>query len=531
MKSHRQLPAPLVAFVVAVVVALGFALYTRHAWEDYWITFRVSRNLATGHGLVFNVGDRLHTFTSPLGVLLPAVASLLTANSSDMAALWVFRVMSATALGGAAALLVRTARHVHFGRVATFFLVAWLVTDAKILDYTINGMETAFMMLFLAYALSSHTRADPRGWRHLGAAWAGLMWTRPDSFVYIGLLAAGFWLFNDPQATRMTRTQLLAYYMRAGLVTTVLYLPWLVFAYSYFGSVVPHTVLAKSGLGSAHTLVGFLTSTVQLPFELFPQGSTPARAFLPAYYMIGGWPPVLLRLGTMAGTLCTLLWLVPRLRVEVRVASFAFFGAHAYLSYFPNYAYPWYLPSTTLLAFVALSGLVQLASGRTWTRWIATGAAAGALGVAGWTTWQVAREVAAQQRLVEDGNRRRIGEWLRANATPGQTVFLEPLGYIGFYSGLKTYDFPGMSSREVVDARRRVGNDWNVLIRYLHPDWLVLRPAEITRLSQRDSLLLRTDYAVMREFSVADAVATSGVHGRLSLMSDARFTVFRATRP
>ena len=88
------------AFWAAFTIAMVFALYTQHAWEDYWITFRTSKNLATGHGLVFNVGDRLHTFTSPLGVLLPALASLLTANSSDPAALWIFRLMGATALGG-----------------------------------------------------------------------------------------------------------------------------------------------------------------------------------------------------------------------------------------------------------------------------------------------------------------------------------------------------------------------------------------------------------------------------------------------
>ncbi|MHB8839704.1 MAG: hypothetical protein ACYC7F_12240 [Gemmatimonadaceae bacterium] len=518
------------AFALALVAALGFALYTHHAWEDYWITFRASKNLATGHGLVFNVGDRLHTFTSPLGVLLPAVASLLTANSSDAAALWIFRVMSAAALGGAAALLVLTARQLNYGRAAAFFLVAWLVTDAKILDYTINGMETAFMMLFLAYALWAHTRAAPRTWMHLGAAWAGLMWTRPDSFVYIGLIAAGFWLFQHTSASGLTRKQLAGQFVRAALVTTALYLPWLLFAHVYYGTIVPHTVDAKGGLGSAHTLVGFLTSTLQLPFEFSPQGSTQTRAFLPAYFMIGGWPPVLLTLAWLAGTLSILVWLVPRLRVETRVASFAFFGAQAYLAYFPNYAYPWYLPSTTLLAFVAAGGLVQQASGRRATRWIATGVATCSLGVASWTTVQVAREVEAQQRVVEDGNRRKIGEWLRTNAAPGQTVFLEPLGYIGYYSGMKTYDFPGMSSREVVEARRLVGNDWDALIRHLHPDWLVLRPAEIARLSARDPTLLRRDYAVAREFSVADHVAKLRVYGRLALMSDARYTVFRSSR-
>jgi len=64
-------------------VELAWSLYTQHAWEDYYITYRASKNLATGNGLTFTAGERVHSFTSPLGVLLPALASLLTGNSSD----------------------------------------------------------------------------------------------------------------------------------------------------------------------------------------------------------------------------------------------------------------------------------------------------------------------------------------------------------------------------------------------------------------------------------------------------------------
>src|SRR5258708_27322808 len=100
MKSLPASKYPAVsAFLAAAVLALFFAFYTNHIWEDYFITSRSSKNLATGHGLVYNHGDRLHTFTSPLGVLLPAVSSLLTANSSDTAATWIFRLMCIAALG------------------------------------------------------------------------------------------------------------------------------------------------------------------------------------------------------------------------------------------------------------------------------------------------------------------------------------------------------------------------------------------------------------------------------------------------
>ena len=388
MTYRQHLTASRLAFVLTLVVALGFAVYTRHAWEDYYITYRSSKNLATGHGLVFNHGDRLHTFTSPLGVLLPAVASLLTGNSSDPAALWIFRGMCIVALGGAAILLVGLARRLNYATVAGFFLVAWLVTDAKIVDFSINGMETAFMMLFLAYALWAHVSPGPRQWVHLGGAWAGLMWTRPDSFIYIGLIAAGFWLFHDARRQETTRRKMLGVFFRAGLVTTALYLPWLIFCHFYYGTIVPHTITAKSGLGGPHTMIGFLQNAFRLPFTTGQDGNTLAHTFLPAYFIIGGWPSALIMVARVVGILCSVVWVLPKLRMETRAASFAFFGGHAYLSYFPYFPFPWYLPSTALLAFVTLGGLIQQAQGSRWARHIAAGLAACLLAGAGWTIWR-----------------------------------------------------------------------------------------------------------------------------------------------
>lgn len=545
MSLPKNLTAPRLAFLLTVLIALGFALYTQHAWEDYYITYRSSKNLATGHGLVFNLGDRLHTFTSPLGVLLPAVASLLTANTSDPAALWIFRVMCATALGGAAALLALTARRLDYGAVAGFFLVAWLATDAKTVDFTINGMETAFLMLFLAYALWAHLSAGPRQWLHLGAAWAGLMWTRPDSFIYIGLVAAGFWLFNDAAQSGTTRRRLLGLFIRAGLVTTALYLPWLLFAHFYYGTAVPHTITAKSGISDPRTAAGLLKTALEIPFNGWSDTTSIKGTFLPAYYMIGGWPVILGQLGAAVAVFCSLLWLLPFLRYETRVGSFAFFGAHAYLSYFPYFPFPWYLPSTAFLALFTLGSLLAQVL-RAAARWQAADPAgdrprrlaafaitvAGLLLVgAGWTTWQAARELRAQQQYVEDGNRRKIGEWLHANAKPGQSVFMEPLGYIGFFSGLKTYDFPGMSSREMVRARQVVGNDWAAIIEYLQPNWLVLRPKEINLINSIRPALLTSYYLPAQEFSVADQLGQLDVMGRNYLLHDARFVVFRFHRP
>lgn len=535
MNRFLQRHLLVLAFAFAGLTALLFAIYTNHVWEDFYITYRSSKNLATGNGLVFNAGDRLHTFTSPLGVLLPALASLLTFNSSDTAALWIFRAMCLGALGTSVALLVALARRLAYPAMATLFLVTLVATDAKVLDYTINGMETAFMLLFLAYALWAHHAPGTRQWLHLGGAWAGLMWTRPDSFIYIGLVAGAAWLFNDAARTGHTRRQLLGLYFRAGLLTCLIYLPWLVWATWYYGTPIPHTIVAKGaqsgGLGAFARLCD---GSWQMPWLIW-QGKAAAAegVFAPSYYMFPSWPAWMVPYGRTLATICALLWLVPKARAEVRVASFAFFGGVAYLSFVPYFPFPWYFPSVFLLATLALAGAgAQLwGSSQRWLRLAVTGLAVVMLtgGVA--LTAGTARQVKAQQIHVEDGLRRRIGEWLKAHSRPGDSVFMEPLGYIGFFSGLKTHDWPGMSSRELTSAKLLVGTNWADLITYLQPTWLVLRPQGEGDLPHLSPQLHESSYELVQEFSQLPAIQQLDIPGRKLLEFDGRFRIYRLKQP
>lgn len=532
MFTSKYFRPSILAFGVALIMALGLALYSNHTWEDYYITYRSSKNLATGHGLVFNPGERLHTFTSPLGVLLPALAYALTGGTSDVAALWIFRIMSASALGGAALLLLRLAKREYGMWLPAGLPVAWLLTDCKSLDFTINGMETGFMLLFLVYTLWAHLAHERRAWLHLGVAWAGLMWTRPDSFIYITLLAVSHGLMViRASPTRETSRAMLILYGRAFLVTTALYLPWLLWATAYYGSPLPHTIVAKGGIGETPTFFGLLTTAVTLPYRAWTTGSSLELTFLPSYVLLGGWPSGLVVASKVVATLCSLLWLLPGLKPWSRVASFAFYGAHVYLTYFPYFPFPWYLPSTTLLALIAFSGLVHRLitepRGRKFWRPLALGLAGLGLITQGWMSFQVARQTRAQQLWVEDSNRRKIGEWLRTAAKPTDTVFMEPLGYIGFFSGLKTYDWPGMSSLEMVRARQKVGANWGALLQVLKPVWLVLRPFEVERVQRVAPGLLQHQYREVQRFDQSAVLENLPVYGLPYLRHDAHFVLFR----
>lgn len=535
---YRKIPG---LFILTMLLALGWALYTQHAWEDYFITYRASRNLATGQGLTFTAGERVHSFTSPLGVLLPAAASLLTGNKSDTAALWIFRLMGAAALAGTVVILQRIGRQLTAAGIVGGLLAAVILSDAKILDFTINGMETPFLLLFLAWMLWAFFTMPERQWLHLGLAWAGLQWTRPDAFVYIGALAAGVLLFRPTVQSWRERLGWLRGFMGAGLCTIVLYLPWLAWAWIYYGTPVPHTITAK-GLFlpkvSPELLVEWL---ITFPRKIIADHSILAGTFMPAYSFNTGWPAKASELSFWLALAAIALWIFPKVRWEARVASFAAAAGQFYLHSFVSFPIPWYLPPVTLLAFVALvlvwGQLWQATNSATGARLSRAALSGGAglffLGAAS-LSLGTAYQLHWQQKIIEEGQRKVIGEWLRKSAATGHdTVFLEPLGYIGFYSNLKMLDYPGLCSPEVVAARRRASSPsypycWSELIMDLHPAWLVLRGHEVEAIRARDPEVLGRFYESPRIFDVRPQIgAIRFLPGRGYLMNDAYFEVYR----
>jgi hypothetical protein len=535
-------------FLLLFGVALAYAAFTSQVWEDYYITYRASKNLATGQGLVFNPGERVHSFTSPLGVLLPAAASLLTGNSSDVAALWIFRVMTMAAYAGAGLVLWRLSRRLFSPVYPAVFLVLLLATDAKAVDNAINGMESALVLFFMAWNLWALFRAPPKRVWHLGLAWAGLMWSRPDSFIYVGASAVGVLLFGAFARPVADRRDLILDFLRAGVLTTAIYGPWIAWAWWYYGSFVPHTIIAKSVWTPPITLESFTSWVLRFPFDIWKGSSTLGTTFSPPYAMNTAWPAFIIRISAGLSLAVMAVWLLPFMRWPARVTSFVFTVAHFYLAYMANFPAPWYLPVVTMLGFFTFaSAVAQLwewldgracAAGRTTAgpahRLVVGGSLllpVGALLLLLCTAW----EMRVRMRIIEEGSRRQIGEWLKANASsPRDTVVLECLGYIGFYSNLKIYDYPGLSSPEVVEVLRttKTRADYThyfpEIASAYNPDWIVLRLHELGNVNEVDRELLKDYYHLAQVFDRrAEVDAVKFLPGRGYCQFDAYFAVYR----
>jgi hypothetical protein len=505
----------LLFLALAVLIPTAIALFTGHVWEDFFITFRHSENLAAGEGLLFQPGERVHGFTSPLGVLLPALCHLLSGQTSWLVALWLFRILCVAAYAGGGLLLLRAAKDGGSPRVGVVLLGALYLFEAKSVTFTISGMETALMLLCLAWGLRLLLTDLSRRWLAVGLCWAALMWTRPDSCMYIGALMLTHLAF--PVTTRRETFQGL---LKAAGVCTLVYLPWFLGAWIYYGSPVPHTVLAKSAMG--------LSTVVGHPLDLIVGRAT--HVYSPAYSGFGGWPSVVHLLSLAMTAFAASYWLIPGQKHDRpgRMGSVAFALVYLYFLVMP-FAYPWYFPPLGLLGlFVLARGLPSL-SERLPTPWPQRVLGAVALPIVLAMASMLALqtyELRVQQAEIEVGVRTRVGRWLAERVQPEERVFLEPLGYIGYFSKAHMLDYPGLATPQVARLRRERKLSMGGALGALRPEWVVLRTRNVTKVFGDSGIA--SQYELAFEVDATPRLdAYAYLPGKGYLYYDARFQVFR----
>lgn len=501
---------------LAALAPAFFALTTNNIWEDFFITYRCSLNLAQGHGLVFEIGRTVHVFTSPLGTLIPAGISYLVNTDDPQVVIDIFRVFGCLMLAGAWALVAsRTA-----GAVALAVTAGLWMMDAKLAAFSTNGMETALLVFFVILAWRSIVDEDMR---LAGIALGGVMWTRPDGFVFVGALTAAAWLLqrgwrvNWPGLARMAAWG------------AAIYVPWFIWAWWYYGSPIPNTIVAKSNFPP--DISGNLYALVTYPLRLLLGRTAADDAFLPPYYYLGGWTAFLLLWSKALtfGAVAAAAW--RGCAPPARIAGLAFVLGGFYLELTPRA--PWYYPAWQVLAFIAIAGLMSALVGSTvMTRRAGKIAVVSfaifLIAIQGMVFFAVSLQLREQQQLIESGIRTMIGRDLRRLASsPQDTVFLEPLGYIGYYSGLAMRDTPGLCSPEVIALRRAGKARMPEIALALAADWVVMRGGEFTAMSTEEHVRFDEQYQYVGQYDVRPQIqALEFLPGRGFLSYDAFFIIW-----
>ena len=220
-----------VGMLVGCLPALYF--HTRcDIWpeDDAYITYRYVQNACVGKGLVYNVGERVFGSSSPLfAVALWGLKSRFPAV--DIATLAVrFNVVPFLI---SAFLLILLVRCVTQAWLPACLAGGMLLLNPFMLEVSLGGMESFWFVAFVLSALVV-------GWRGRltqAFALAGLATlTRPEGVLCAAALAVLLpWRFGSWRL-----------FVRCGAAYTVVLLLWVIPATVYYGSPIPHSLVAKA---------------------------------------------------------------------------------------------------------------------------------------------------------------------------------------------------------------------------------------------------------------------------------------------
>ena len=207
--------------VLAAAVAGGVVWGWHLAWlgDDAFISFRYANNLANGHGLVFNPGERVEGYTNFLWTLLLTGFVAVGADPGQVSML-----LGLACFAGLIALVPRLLQHVRSDLPVAFVCVAALVTAAQytLASYATSGLETMFASLLAAIGVERALRGAPLS---AGAAGIAATLAHPDHGILYAAL--GLAIFLDPVGRRGL--------WRYALPFLLVYLPYFAWRWSYYG--------------------------------------------------------------------------------------------------------------------------------------------------------------------------------------------------------------------------------------------------------------------------------------------------------
>jgi arabinofuranosyltransferase len=208
--------------------------------DDAYISYRYAQNLVDGHGLVYNIGERVEGYTNLLWTLMVA-GGIALGVSASLVGHW---------LGFASGVFLLLATYLY-SRSLLPKDMKWLALAAPVLLYasnsfaawTISGLETPLFAAWVTAAVTAFA-ARRMGWVLAFCILASL--TRPEGALLAAALLGFDWLVQliaqrPKRLTELLRLSLpcLAYALFIAGLTA--------FRVVYYGDVLPNTFYAKTG--------------------------------------------------------------------------------------------------------------------------------------------------------------------------------------------------------------------------------------------------------------------------------------------
>jgi hypothetical protein len=395
-----------------IVISLSLTFY-RWAYDDPFISYRYAENLTRGLGFVYNPGERILSTTTPLFTILLALVGLV---SSEFHLVATGIGIISLAIGG---LFI-----FDLARTYETPLVGWaglLLYPTFPLVVSTLGSETPIYLAFCLGAFTFYARENL-----LAAGIFGVLatLTRPDGILVLGILGVDYLIsWRKPIPWKPI------------LVSGAILAAWFGFAWLYFGSPIPVTLVAKQQQGSMAIS------------ELFAQGLV---TIIKGYR---SWPyfleAILAMLGVILAVWKNRLWLIILIWPVLYFISYSILGVSRYFWYYAPL-----IPGFIVVVGLGLTAISELISNVKSEKknlssfgLITSGILLMILLAAnGISLWRL-----SNRNDPRFGIYKAAGEWLRENTHPDEQVGSLEVGIVGFYAQRPMVDFAGLIQPDVAE--------------------------------------------------------------------------------
>ncbi|HEV8538821.1 MAG TPA: hypothetical protein VGR15_07865 [Bacteroidota bacterium] len=453
----------LIIIALPIIVGVFYftaSLHFTYTPDDTYIYLRFAKNVIQGNGISFNPGVPTYGFTSPLWLFIISLGGSMgvdlyvAAKGIDLVfaslALVVFYLLAYEMIRDSAAAICAT---------VAFSLNAWLMRWAG------TGMETS-LAVFLTLATLWFCLRNEYFVAIVLAALLSLV--RPEGALIVPVIIGDMY-FNSVDKRR-------AIHMSAALalIFSVILVPWLLYAFNTFGTVLPNSAFAKAGwhpgidqltatgidiirtiggVDGAAVVALVLAGSILIAKRkmLIAGDGIDRRLFLIRQSVVGiGWIVLVLifYLASDANVVSRYLLLVTPM---ITILAFSYVHHVMLHTSMKRFSYA---------AVLLLAALVMVQNQLAYRRVVVPGMAAFEQGM--------------ETCLIP------IGKWLNQNTPPGTKVVTGDVGAIGFFSGREICDAAGLVSPAARQLLQQGNNADDIIGRKLYesfcqPEYVIHR--------------------------------------------------------
>ncbi len=436
-------------FAVFALIFVGVSYPFRNfLGDDTYIHLVYADSLQNGMGWCFNPGEPSYGSTSPLWTGLIAFFGLPFSNNIlvakvlcyvfSLGTIYVFYLLAKRLIGNPAIVAIA---------------LLTLVIDPWFVRWSLSGMESSLKMFLLLSALYIHLRErDNDRSKYLSSLLFALATlARPEVFGIFLIVILDI-LINEDRTRKFTKL------LQFVLVYVVILTPWEIYCYKTFGSLLPHTVVAKD--------FGFNFFSMKRSITLISK-------------ILGG--TYILLLVSMVVYVASILfqngpaWFIRRFvrnHLATALPIVLVLGAYGLRGYPARSIHLLIvIPLLILYGFFALARLIETKQLARFSKVILVAV----------VVFQVSLSAVLQKKLTYhvihwprgvDENLIQLGEWLRDNTPEDALVAVSEIGVIGYFSKRRILDMNCLITPELKPYKREEDGTMRFLV-LKKPDYLI----------------------------------------------------------